>query len=62
MRPHKPLPSAYLGDGEKVEVIGGADKYMAACRGCFHFRDGLQQPVLLCIVLIILLVVVEDDL
>ena len=23
-------------DGEKVEVIGGADKYMAVCRGCFH--------------------------
>jgi len=25
-----------LADGEKVEVIGGADKYMAVCRGCYH--------------------------
>jgi len=24
------------GDGETVEVIGGADKYMAVCRGCYH--------------------------
>merc|ERR1719410_1566513 len=25
-----------LADGEKVEVIGGADKYMAVCRDCYH--------------------------
>jgi len=24
------------GDGEKVEVIGGADKYMAVCRSCYY--------------------------
>ena len=23
-------------DGETVEVIGGADKYMAVCRGCYY--------------------------
>ena len=25
-----------MNDGEKVEVIGGADKYMAVCRGCYN--------------------------
>ena len=25
-----------LSDGEKVEVIGGADKYMAVCRTCYN--------------------------
>ena len=24
------------GDGETVEVIGGADKYMAVCRSCYY--------------------------
>ncbi|XP_067045316.1 thymidine kinase, cytosolic-like [Acropora muricata] len=26
-----------LGAEKKVEVIGGADKYMAVCRDCYHF-------------------------
>lgn len=28
-----------LGGEKKVEVIGGADKYMAVCRDCFHFSS-----------------------
>jgi len=28
-----------LGAEKKVEVIGGADKYMAVCRDCFHFSS-----------------------
>jgi len=31
-------------DDEKVEVIGGADKYMAVCRACFH-HDGVKVAV-----------------
>jgi len=29
-------------DGEKVEVIGGADKYMAVCRSCYF--SGVKVP------------------
>lgn len=28
-----------LGSEKKVEVIGGADKYMAVCRDCYHFSS-----------------------
>lgn len=28
-----------LGTEKKIEVIGGADKYMAVCRECFHYAS-----------------------
>ena len=34
--PASSLENVTLADGEKVEVIGGADKYMAVCRDCYH--------------------------
>lgn len=35
-----------LGSETAVEVIGGADKYMAVCRSCFHSAGGVVADMM----------------
>lgn len=35
-----------LGSETAVEVIGGADKYMAVCRSCFHIAGGVVADMM----------------
>ena len=36
-----------LGSETAVEVIGGADKYMAVCRSCFNSAGGMEGGVMI---------------
>ncbi len=41
---HAPF-SKRIGDDMRVELIGGADKYAALCRRCFHASHAINTPL-----------------